>query len=105
MKFFTVVERVTVVDLGREKQRLGEELLDYIRMYRGISLSCHDAVEEVQLVDLCIVRMLYKYKLYLENLQIMSFARLTEAARRTSRLVKKPFKGAAGGSSSITRQP
>lgn len=39
-KFFAVDERVTVVDLGREKQRLGEELLDCIRRYRGISLSC-----------------------------------------------------------------
>ena len=43
-KFFSVDDRVTLADLGREKQRLGEELLDYIRRFRDISLSCHDAV-------------------------------------------------------------
>ena len=49
--------------------------------------------------------MLYEYKPYLENLQIMSFAWLTEAARRTSRSVKKPSKGTIGGSSNATKQP
>ena len=98
-------DRVTLVDLGREKQWLEEELLDYIRRFRDISLLCHDVVEEVQFVDLCIARMLYEYKPYLENLQIMSFAQLTEAARRTSCSVKKPSKGTVGGSSSAIRQP
>ena len=50
------------------------------------------------------VGMLYEYKPYLENLQIMSFARLIEAVRRTSHSVKKPSKGATGGSSSATRK-
>jgi hypothetical protein len=104
-KFFAVDDRVTLANLEREKQRLGEKLLDYIRRFRDISLSCHDAIEEVQLVDLCIAGMLYEYKPYLENLQIMSFAWLTEAARRSSRYVKKPSKGTIGGFSNATKQP
>jgi hypothetical protein len=48
---------------------------------------------------------LNEYKPYWENVQIMSFSRLTEVARRTSCSVKKPSKGMAGGSSSTTRQP
>lgn len=61
-------------------------------------------MEEVQLVNLCIVRMLYEYKPYVQNLQIMSFAQLTKAAKRTSCSVKKPSKGTVGGSSSTTRK-
>nr|POE89673.1 hypothetical protein CFP56_38061 [Quercus suber] len=37
--------------------------------------------------------MLYEYRPYLKNLQISSFTRLVEAARRTSMSVRKPSKG------------
>lgn len=54
---------------------------------------CYDPVEEERLVDICIASMLYEYRPYLENLQILSFTRLVEASRRMSMLVKNPSKG------------
>ena len=56
-------------------------------------MLCYDPMEEERLVDVCIIGMLYKYQPYLKNLQITSFTRLVEAARRTSMFVRKPSKG------------
>ena len=80
-------------DLQHEKQRVFKGLMEYIRRFRDLSLLCYDPVEEERLVDVCITGMLYEYRPYLENLQISSFAKLVEAARRTSMSVGKPSKG------------
>ena len=66
---------------------------------------CYDLVEEERLVDICITGMLYEYHPYLKNLQIPSFARLVEASRRTSMLVKKPSKGLSSQTTSNSTQP
>ena len=67
--------------------------MGYIGRFRDLSLLCYDPVEEERLVDVCIIRMLYEYRTYLENLQISNFIRLVEALRRTSMSIRKPPKG------------
>ena len=67
-------------------------------------MLCYDPMEEERLVDVCIMGMLYKYQAYLENLQITSFTRLVEAARRTSMSMRKPSKGFTSQTVSTPRQ-
>ena len=62
-------------------------------------MICYD------LVDICIVGMLYEYRPYLENLQIPSFTRLMEASKRTSMSVRKPSKGSTSQTTSAPRKP
>ena len=82
-KIFTLEEKLTLLDLQHEKQRVSKGLLEYICKFRDLSLLCYDPVEEERLVDVCIAGMLYECQPYLENLLISSFTRLVEAARRT----------------------
>ena len=103
-KFFTLEEKRTLSDLQHEKQRVPEGLLEYIRRFRDLSLLCYELVEEERLVDVCIAGMLYEYRPYLENLQISSFTRLVEAARRISMSIRKPSKGSTSQAVS-PRQP
>ena len=92
-KFFTLEEKLTLLDLQHEKQRVFEGLLEYIRRFQDLSLLCYNPVEEERLVDVCIAGMLYEYRPYLKNLQISSFTRFVEATGRTSMSVRKPSKG------------
>nr|POE85847.1 hypothetical protein CFP56_18196 [Quercus suber] len=48
---------------------------------------------------------MFEYRPYLANLQISSFTRLTEAAKRTSMSVRKPSKGSTSQTVSAPRQP
>ena len=59
--FFTLEEKLTLLDLQHEKQRVFEGLLEYIHRFRDLSLLCYDPVEEKRLVDVCIASMLYEY--------------------------------------------
>ena len=92
-KFFALDEKLTLLDLQQERQRISEGLLDYIHRFRDLSLMCYDPVEEERLAEICIAGMLYEYRPYLGNLQIPSFTRLVKASRRTSMSMKKPSKG------------
>ena len=92
-------------DLQHEKQRVSKGLLKYIRKFQALSLLCYDPVEDERLVDVCITGMLYEYQPYLENLQISSFTRLVEAARKTTMYVRKPSKGSTSQTMSAPRQP
>ena len=67
-------------------------------------MLCCDPVEEERLVDVCIIGMLYEYRPYLENLQISSFTRPVEVARRTSVSTRKPLKGSTSQAVSTPRQ-
>ena len=60
-EFFALEEKLMLLDLQHEKQRVSEGLLVYIRRFRDLSLLCYDLVEEERLVDVCIAGMLYKY--------------------------------------------
>ena len=97
--FFTLEEKLTLLDLQHEKQRVFDGLLEYIHRFKDLSL------EEERLVDVCIAGMLYEYQPYLENLQISSFTRLVESTRRTSMSVRKPLKGLTSQAVSASRQP
>ena len=81
-------------------------LRDCWSIFKGldISLLCYDPVEEERLVDVCIIGMLYEYRPYLKNLQISSFTRLVEVARRTSVSIRKPLKGSTSQAVSTPRQ-
>ena len=103
-KFFALEEKLTMSDLQHKKQRVSEGLLEYIRRFRDLSLLCYDPMEEERLVDVYIVGMLYEYRPYLENLQISSFMRLVDAARRTSMSIRKPSKGSISQTVSAPRQ-
>ena len=104
-KIFTLEEKLTLSDLQHEKQRVSKGLLEYICKFRDLSLLCYDPVEEEMLVDVYITSMLYEYRPYLENLQISSFKKLVEAARRTSMSVGKPSKGSTSQAVGAPRQP
>ena len=103
-KFFTLEEKLTLLDLQHEKQMESEELLEYIRRFKDLSLLCYDPVEEEKLVDVCIAGMLYEYRPYFENLQISSFTRLVKASRKTSMSVRKPSKGLTSQAANTPRQ-
>ena len=45
-KFFALEEKLTLLDLQQEKQRVSEEWLEYIHRFRDLSLLCYDPVEE-----------------------------------------------------------
>lgn len=92
-QFFALDEKITLSYLQWERQRISKGLLDYIHKLRDLSLMCYDPMEEERLLDICITGMLYKYRPYLENLQIPSFTRLVKASKKTSVSVKKPSKG------------
>ena len=59
--FFTLEEKLTLLDLQHEKQMVFEGLLEYLHRFWDLSLLCYDPVEEERLVDVCIVSMLYEY--------------------------------------------
>ena len=102
-KFFALVEKLTLLDLQQEKQRISEVLLGYIHRFRDLSLICYDPVKEKRLVDICISGMLYEYHLYIENLQIPSFTRLVEASRSTSMSVRKSSKSSTSQTTSAPK--
>lgn len=67
-KLFSLDEKITLLDLQKEKQKISKGLLDYIHRFRDLSLICYDPVEEERLLDIGIASMLYEYHPYLENL-------------------------------------
>ena len=103
-KFFTLEEKLTLLDLQHKKQMVSEGLLEYIRRFKDLSLLCYNPVEEEKLVDVCIAGMLYEYWPYFENLQITSSTRLVEASRKTSMSVRKPSKGSTSQATNTPRQ-
>nr|POF19375.1 hypothetical protein CFP56_57179 [Quercus suber] len=84
---------------------MSEGLLDYILRFKDLSLLCYNPVEEKRLVDVYIFGMLYEYRPYLENLQILSFTRLVDASRRTSMSVTKPSKVSTSQTANAPKQP
>lgn len=53
---------VTLVTLQGTKQRSGEDLMEYIKRFRDITLDCYDHYEEKTLVEMCIGNMIMKYR-------------------------------------------
>ena len=63
--------------------------MDYIERFRERSLDIQDICDEKELVKICIQEMFTKYAVYLENLNLYSFATLVENGRRTNNSVSK----------------
>lgn len=75
-KFFCDEARFTLVELGRTRQNLDEDLDAYVKRFRERVLDCSDAVDEETLVDVCLHGMVNKYRVYLEILTFPSFSKL-----------------------------
>ena len=69
-KYFHEKETVTLATLQATKQRSGEDLMEYIKMFRNIALDCYDHCEERTLVEMCMTNMIKEYRAVLENLEI-----------------------------------
>ena len=69
-KYFHGEETVTLTTLQATKQRNGENLIEYIKIFRDIALDCYDHCEERILVEMCITNMIREYRAVLENLEI-----------------------------------
>ena len=52
--FFSTQERVTLIDMGRIRQKLKEDLMEYIERFREHSLDIQDVCDEKELVKICI---------------------------------------------------
>ena len=55
-------DKLTLLDLQQERQRISKGLLDYICRSKNLSLMCYDPVKEETLIDICIDGMLYEYR-------------------------------------------
>ena len=73
-KYFHREEIATLATLQATKQRSGEDLIKYIKWFRGIALDCYDHCKEKTLVEMCMANMIREYKAVLENLEISQFA-------------------------------
>ena len=72
-KYFHGEETVTLATLQETKQRSGEDLMEYIKRFMGITLNCYGHCEERTLVEMCMTNMIREYRAVLENLEISQF--------------------------------
>ena len=66
------------------RQRPGEDLVQFIKRFKDLSLDFYGDHEEKELVETYISNMLFKYRLNLKNLCITQFADLLQRTRRTT---------------------
>ena len=85
-KYFHGEETVTLVTLQATKQRNGEDSMEYIKRFRGITLQIH---EERTLVEMCMTNMIRGYREVLENLEISQFAQLLQKAKKMAQFWQK----------------
>ena len=57
-------------------------MMEYIKRFRDIALDCYDHCEERTLVEICMMNMIWEYRVVLENLEISQFAQLLQKARQ-----------------------
>ena len=70
-KYFHGEETITLAILQSAKQRSGEDLLEFIMIFRDIALDYHDHYKEKTLVEMCIGDMIMEYCAILKNLDIV----------------------------------
>ena len=75
-KYFHGEETVTLTTLQGTKQRSSEDLMEYIKRFRDITLDYYDHYEEKTLMEMCMGNMIMEYRAILENLEIFQFAQL-----------------------------
>ena len=76
-----------MIDLGREHQKSGKDLMEYIQCFRERVLDIHDSHDEKELVKVCVQGMFDEYRVHLENLPLSTFAMPIEAAKRTNNTI------------------
>ena len=82
-KYFHEEETVMLATLHAIKQKSGEDLMEYIRRFKDITLDCYNHCEEKTLVEMCMANMIREYRAVLENLEIFS---LHSCCRKPERL-------------------
>ncbi|KAL0001214.1 hypothetical protein SO802_014995 [Lithocarpus litseifolius] len=87
-KYYPGKDKVTFQSLQMVKQRLGEDLVQFIKRFEDVSLDCYGDHEEKELVETCISNMLFDYRLNLENLFTSQFANLRQRTKRTELTMK-----------------
>ena len=87
-KYFHGEEIVTLATLQETKQRNGEDLMEYIKRFRDISLDCYDHCKERTLVGVSMTNMIKEYRTVLENLEICQFAQLLQKAQKTAQSMR-----------------
>ena len=86
-KFFSTPKKVILIDLGKEHQKLSEDLMEYIQRFKEKVLDIQYSHDEKELVKVCIQGMFDEYSVHLENLPLPTFTTLVKAARRTNNTV------------------
>ncbi|KAH7847621.1 hypothetical protein Vadar_028272 [Vaccinium darrowii] len=79
-KFFQVTEKITSLNLVNEKQKLTEDIVDFIKRFQDKAVQCHEPVPEKRLVEICLLGMIKEYKKHLINGGYHTFSALMEAA-------------------------
>ena len=70
VKYHPGEDKITFQSFQRVRQRLGEDLVQFIKRFEDVSLDYYGDHEENELVETCISNMLFDYRLNLENLCI-----------------------------------
>lgn len=114
-KFFQVIEKITSLNLVNEKQKLTEDIIDFIKRFQDKAVQCHEPVPEKRLVEICLLGMIKEYKKHLINGKYQTFSALMEAAFNIRGTVdvdvpKTTWKSKAGGiataaSAQVSRRP
>ena len=70
------------------KQKNSEDLMEYIKRFRGIALNWYDHYEEKMQEEMYMGNMIMDYRAVLENLEISQFAQLLQKARKIAQSIK-----------------
>ena len=73
-KYYLGEDKVAFQSLQMVRQRLGEDLVQFIKRFEDVSLDSYGDHEEKKLMETCISNMLFDYRLNLKNLCIIQFA-------------------------------
>ena len=88
-KFFLAEDEFTLTQLGREKQRSGEEVVAYIRRFRERSLYVREKARESKLLQICAEGLLPEYICHLINeTREGTFSAFLKSARNISLVVR-----------------
>ncbi|XP_028118785.1 uncharacterized protein LOC114316318 [Camellia sinensis] len=83
-KFFQVQEKVTTLTLGRDVQKEGEAMLDYVKRFQDKAIDCHEPMDKAYLVSICVEGAIRDYKIFLVNHNLLTFSAVIEVARYLS---------------------
>ncbi|XP_028099009.1 uncharacterized protein LOC114298597 [Camellia sinensis] len=83
-KFFQVQKKVTTLTLGRDVQKEGEDIMNYVKWFQDKAIDCHEPVDGAHLVSICVEGAIRNYKIFLVNHNLSTFSALIETARNLS---------------------